>query len=113
MMAIHERTREIGIMKAIGATKGTIRILFTLEGGFLGLAGGVIGVILSILFGELLNLIGANTFLADFPGFKLSVFSPQLILGVIALTTVISLLAGLYPANRAAGLDPVDSLRYE
>jgi putative ABC transport system permease protein len=113
MMAIHERTREIGIMKAIGATKGTIRILFTLEGGFLGLAGGVIGVILSILFGELLNLIGASTFLADFPGFKLSVFSPPLILGVIALTTVISLLAGLYPANRAAGLDPVDSLRYE
>jgi putative ABC transport system permease protein len=113
MMAIYERTREIGVMKATGATRGTIRILFTVEGGILGLAGGISGVLVAVLLGQLLNFIGSRTFLADFPGFKLSVFPPELILGVILLTTTISLLAGLYPASRAARLDPVDALRYE
>jgi len=113
MMAVHERTREIGVMKAMGATSGAIRALFTLEGGLLGLAGGVLGTAAAIGLGTLLNFVGSRTFLSDFPGFELSVFSPMLILGVIALTTTVSLLAGLYPANRAAGLNAVDSLRYE
>jgi putative ABC transport system permease protein len=113
IMAIYERTREIGVMKAVGATRGSIRALFTLEGGALGLLGGVAGVLLAMLFGQALNFIGSRTFLSSYPGFKMSVFSPLLILGVIALTTVISLLAGLGPANRAARLDPVDALRYE
>ena len=113
IMAIYERTREIGVMKATGATRGTIRALFTVEGGALGLLGGVAGVLLAIFLGQALNFIGARTFLSSYPGFKMSVFSPLLILGVVALTTVISLLAGLGPANRAARLDPVDALRYE
>jgi putative ABC transport system permease protein len=113
MMAIYERTREIGVMKAVGATRGTIRLLFTAEGGALGLFGGVIGVLLAMLLGQALNFIGARTFLADYPGFNMSTFSVGLVLGVIALTTVISLVAGLYPAARAARLDPVEALRYE
>jgi putative ABC transport system permease protein len=113
MMAIHERTREIGVMKATGATRGAIRIMFTVEGGILGLAGGISGVLVAILVGQLLNFIGSRTLLADFPGFTLSVFPLELILGVVLLTTTISLLAGLYPASRAASLDPVDALRYE
>jgi len=113
IMAIYERTREIGVMKAVGATRNSIRMLFTVEGGALGFLGGVVGVVLAIVFGKALNFIGARTFLSSFPGFKMSVFSIWLILGVIALTTVISLIAGLYPANRAARLDPVDALRYE
>ncbi len=113
MMAIHERTREIGVMKAMGATSGSIRALFTLEGGLLGVAGGVLGTAAAIGLGKVLNFIGAKTFLSGFPGFELSVFSPSLILSVIALTTTVSLLAGLYPANRAAALNAVDSLRYE
>ncbi len=113
IMAIYERTREIGVMKAMGATRGTIRLLFAVEGGALGLLGGIIGGVVALVFGQLLNVIGSRTFLSDFPGFQLSVFSPWLILGVIALTTAISLLAGLYPANRAARLDPVSALRHE
>jgi len=113
IMAIYERTREIGVMKAVGATRGTIRLLFTIEGGALGFAGGVIGVILAFILGQALNIIGSRTFLSDFPNFDLSVFPAWLPFGVVALTTAISLIAGLYPANRAASLDPVEALRYE
>ena len=113
IMAIYERTREIGVMKAVGATRGTIRALFTVEGGVLGFLGGVVGVLLAVIFGQALNFIAARTFLSSYPGFTISVFSPWLLLGVIALTTAIALIAGLAPANRAAKLDPVDSLRYE
>jgi putative ABC transport system permease protein len=113
IMAIYERTREIGVMKAVGATRGTIRMLFTVEGGVLGLLGGAVGVFLAVFFGQILNFVAARTFLSSYPGFTISVFSPWLLLGVIALTTAIALVAGLAPANRAAKLDPVDSLRYE
>jgi putative ABC transport system permease protein len=113
IMAIYERTREIGVMKAVGATRGTIRWLFTLEGAALGFLGGVIGVVLAFVFGQILNFVAARTFLSAYPGFNISVFSVGLIMGVIALTTAIALLAGLAPANRAARLDPVESLRYE
>ncbi|MDD5189603.1 MAG: ABC transporter permease [Dehalococcoidales bacterium] len=113
LMAVHERTKEIGIMKAVGATKNNIRLLFTLEGGALGFAGGVIGCLIAFLLGQALNFIGARTFLSSFPGFKLSAFQVWLAPAVIALTTAVALLAGLYPANQAAKLDPVESLRYE
>lgn len=113
LMAIHERTREIGVMKAVGATRSTIRLMFTAEGAALGFLGGAAGGVLALLTGQALNVIGARTFLSDFPGFQLSSFTWWLIPGVIALTTVIALLAGLYPANRAARLDPVEALRYE
>jgi len=113
LMAVHERTKEIGIMKAVGATKNTIRWLFTLEGGALGFTGGVIGCLIAFVLGQALNFIGARTFLSSFPGFKLSSFQVWLMPAVIALTTGVSLVAGLYPANQAAKLDPVESLRYE
>jgi putative ABC transport system permease protein len=113
IMAIYERTREIGVMKAVGATRGSIRMLFTVEGGVLGFLGGVVGVLLAVIFGQALNFIAARTFLSSYPGFTISIFSVWLILGVVALTTVISLVAAIAPANRAARLDPVDSLRYE
>ena len=113
LMAIHERTREIGVMKAVGATRSHIRLLFTTEGAALGFLGGAAGGLLALFLGQAINIIGARTFLSDFPGFQLSSFTWWLIPGVIALTTAISLLAGLYPANRAARLDPVEALRYE
>jgi putative ABC transport system permease protein len=113
LMAVHERTKEIGILKAVGATKNTIRWLFTLEGGVLGFVGGILGCIIALGLGQVLNFVGARTFLSDFPGFKISSFPLWLIPGVIALTTATSLLAGLYPDNKAAGLDPVEALRYE
>jgi putative ABC transport system permease protein len=113
LMAIHERTREIGVMKAVGATRGTIRMLFTAEGGALGFLGGVIGCLFAWILGQVFNFVGLRSFLSDFPGLQMSAFSIGLVLGVIAITTGISLLAALYPAARAARLDPVEALRYE
>jgi len=113
IMAIYERTREIGIMKATGATKGDIRLLFTVESAAIGFFGGAIGVSLAMIIGWLLNVIGAQTFLSAFPNFHLSVFTPLVVIGVILLTTIISVIAGIYPSNRAANLDPIEALRYE
>lgn len=113
MMSIYERTREIGVMKAVGATRGTIRLLFTMEGIALGFFGGIIGIAIGYGAGYALNIIGHQTFLSDYPTFQMSVFTVQLVIEVIAITTGISLLAGLYPANRAAKLDAVEALRYE
>jgi len=62
MMAIYERTREIGVMKAVGATRGTVRLLFTAEGGALGFLGGVIGVVIAVVLGQALNFIGRAPF---------------------------------------------------
>jgi putative ABC transport system permease protein len=113
IMSVYERTREIGVMKAVGASKGTIGVLFTAEGAAIGLLGGAIGVAIAYLLGFAIDRIARATFLKDFQTFQVSVFPWWLIVGVIALTTAIATLAALYPARRAARLDPIQSLRYE
>lgn len=112
-MAIYERTREIGVMKAVGASKATIRQLFTMEGAAIGLAGGLIGAGIGYGFGLAVNRISRITFLRDFETFEISAFPWWLFVGVVALSTVVALLAALYPSHRAAGLDPIEALRYE
>lgn len=113
IMAIYERTREIGLMKAVGAGKGTIRRLFIIEAGSIGFWGGVIGVAVAWIVGQAINIIAHLTFLRDYKGFNISVFPLWLVLAVVALSTGVALLAGLLPASRAAGLDPIEALRYE
>ena len=113
VMAIYERTREIGMMKALGASKGTIRFLFTVEGGSIGFWGGVVGVVVAWIMGQAINLVSHLTFLRDYKSFNISAFPLWLVLAVIALSTLVALGAGLLPANRAAGLDPIEALRYE
>lgn len=113
IMAIYERTREIGVMKALGASKGTIRLLFTIEAGSIGFWGGLIGVVVAWVLGQIVNAVSHLTFLKDYKSFDISAFPLWLILAVIALSTGIALVAGLLPASRAANLDPIDALRYE
>ena len=113
IMAIYERTREIGMMKAVGASKGTIRLLFTVEAGSIGFWGGLLGVIVAWVFGQIINLVSHLTFLKDYRDFDISAFPLWLVLAVLALSTAIALIAGLLPANRAARLDPIEALRYE
>ena len=113
IMAIYERTREIGVMKAVGATRGTIRLLFTVEAGSIGFWGGLVGVVVAWIVGAIINLVAHLTFLRDYQGFNISAFPLWLILAVVALSTIVALVAGLLPANRAARLDPIEALRYE
>lgn len=114
IMSILERTREIGVMRAVGARRATISRLFTFEAALLGFWGGVFGVAV----GYALTLIGnpiLNKQLASNNVGSTNILTMPwwLVVGVVALTTVIGILAGLYPARRAAHLNPVDALHYE
>ncbi len=114
VMAILERRREIGVLKALGATDGDVRSLFFAEAGAMGLFGGIFGVALGWLIGEALTW-GTTIYLRqqDLPGVKISYVPWWLALSAIAFAVAVSLVAGLYPAGRAARLNPVEALRYE
>ena len=114
VMAILERRREIGIMKAIGASDSDVKKLFFAEAGAMGLLGGVVGVALGWTIGHIINL-GTNIYL------KRQALPPEsfwsvpwwLVGAAIVFAFIVSLVSGLYPAARAARLDPVQALRYE
>ncbi len=114
VMAILERRREIGIMKAIGASDADVRGLFFAEAGAMGLVGGAAGVTLGWGIGRLINF-GTNIYLQrqHFPPVQIWSVPLWLVLGAIGFSIAVSLLSGLYPAARAARLDPVQALRYE
>ncbi|HVY60730.1 MAG TPA: ABC transporter permease [Planctomycetota bacterium] len=112
LMAISERTREIGVMKALGATEATIRAMFAAEAAAIGLVGGVVGVAGAIALGEVGNVV-ARRYLDSFEEFTAFAFPAWLLLGALAFSMLIGALAGLYPANRAARLDPIEALRHE
>ncbi len=114
VMAILERRREIGVLKALGATDRDVRRLFFAEAGAMGLCGGIFGVVLGWLIGWALTW-GTTIYLhrQDLPGVKISYVPWWLALGAVGFAIVVSLVAGLYPAARAARLHPVEALRYE
>jgi len=113
-MAILERRREIGIMKAIGASDGDVKKLFFAEAGVMGFVGGIVGVALGWSVGRVIN-IGTNIYLRrqDLPAENIWSVPWWLVLGAIVFAIVVSMISGLYPAARAARLDPVQALRYE
>ncbi|MFZ0418683.1 MAG: FtsX-like permease family protein [Candidatus Sulfotelmatobacter sp.] len=114
VMAILERRREIGIMKAIGASDSDVKKLFFAEAGAMGILGGIVGVVLGWAIGQVINL-GTNIYL------KRQALPPEhfwsvpwwLVAFAIVFAFGVSLISGLYPAGRAARLDPVQALRYE
>lgn len=114
VMAILERRREIGIMKAIGASDEDVRGLFFAEAGAMGLLGGVLGVALGWLIGRVIDF-GTNIYLnrQGFPPEHIWTVPWWLVVFALGFAFVVSLLSGLYPASRAAKLDPVQALRYE
>lgn len=114
VMAILERRREIGIMKAIGASDGDVKKLFFVEAGVMGFFGGVAGVLLGWTIGQIINW-GTNIYLArqELPPETIWLVPWWLVAFAIAFAIGVSLLSGLYPAGRAARLDPVQALRYE
>lgn len=115
IMSVYERTREIGILKAIGASPGDIRLLFMAEASLIGLIGGVTGAIGGWLLG-----LGLNEGILAYLRWKeipvtgtFFVVTGWLVALALAFAIVVGLLAGLYPAARAARLDPLEALRYE
>ncbi len=115
VMAIYERTKEIGVLKAVGASPGDIRLLFVAEASLIGLLGGIIGTVGGWLLG-----LGLNEAILAYLEWKeipvtgtFFVVTGWLVALAMAFATVIGLLAGLYPAARAARLDPVEALRHE
>ena len=114
VMAILERRREIGIMKAIGASDVDVKKLFFAEAGAMGVLGGIVGVALGWAIGRVINF-GTNLYLKrqSFPPEHFWAVPWWLVAAAIVFAFFVSLVSGLYPAGRAARLDPVQALRYE
>ncbi len=114
VMSILERYREIGIMKAIGASDGDIKKIFFFESGMIGFLGGVFGLALGWVVSMVINQV-ANYFISrqGAPYVHFFSFPWWLCLGAVAFSIFISLAAGLYPALRAARVDPVVALRHD
>lgn len=105
LMSILERTREIGIMKALGLPKSGVLLMFSFEAGWIGFLGSVIGVVIAIPISLVLAVAGGNTF-------SIPITIPNVLMVMIVLV-IIAMLSGLLPAYRASKLNPVDALRSE
>lgn len=132
IMSIYERTREIGVMKVLGCKVGNIRVVFLMEAGVIGFCGGVMGVGISVLISKMLNYLamtgglgggagGGGSFLAGMMGgmgmmgggAQLSIIPGWLMLAAIVFATVIGLVAGFYPANRAVKISALEAIKHE
>jgi len=103
LVSVTERTREIGVRKALGATRRAILSQFLIEALVLCVMGGVLGVLAGV---------GGAGLLTRTQGWDTAV-APQIVLAAVLFSAVIGLTAGIWPAQRAAKLDPIDALRYE
>jgi putative ABC transport system permease protein len=109
VMSVNERTREIGLKKAIGASDGDIVKEFLTEAALIGLIGGLAGLALGTGFANLLNTATA----ASLGGTEIFDVTPRLALVAVGFATILGTGAGLYPAWNAARLNPVEALREE
>jgi putative ABC transport system permease protein len=103
LVSVTERTREIGIRKAIGATKRVIRNQFLVEAIVIGQLGGLLGIVLGIMIGNVISLLIGSAFIVPW----------EWILTGVILCFIVALASGIIPAQKAANLDPIESLRYE
>ena len=109
LMAVLERTREIGVMKATGASNLIVMKIFLVESSLVGFVGGVAGILMGAAISKTIHIAGQAYLGAGF----MTLISKELVLGVLVFSVVVGSISGLYPAWRAARLDPVEALRYE
>ena len=103
LVSVTERTREIGIRKAVGAQQGDILRQFLIEAVTLSVIGGIVGILLGVLAATLISLSGTLT----------SVVTPGAAILAVGFSVAVGIFFGIYPARRAARLDPIEALRYE
>jgi putative ABC transport system permease protein len=113
LMSVQERTREIGLMKSMGMSRGRLFALFSSEAIFIGLLGSALGAVAAIALGTVISTVIASGPLAALAGLRIIAFDPAAVTIVVLLVMTLSFLAGTLPAARAARLDPIDALRYE
>lgn len=108
--SVMERTRQIGILKALGTTNNEVMKIFLTESGLIGLIGGVLGVFFGIIASGIVSEIGIRMMGM---GTTITVITPELIIFAIGFSLLVGAVSGLFPARRAAKLQPVEALRYE
>jgi putative ABC transport system permease protein len=113
VIAVLERTREVGLQKALGMGRGKVFLLFAFESILIGFWGALSGILAGIVVGLIANAYLARTYLESFEGYNLFVFTPLAIIFVTLLVCGIAFLAGVLPAFRASRLNPIEALRYE
>ncbi|MBC5744181.1 ABC transporter permease [Lachnospiraceae bacterium MD308] len=111
MMSIYERTKEIGVMKVLGCSLGNIRGMFLMEAGFIGIFGGIIGNILSLLMSMAINALTANSDMIQTGGANISYIPIWLMLASIGFAMLVGIVAGYFPAKRAMKLSPLEAIR--
>lgn len=112
-MSVQERTREIGLMKAMGLSSGKVFAIFSVEAALIGFLGSIIGILGAIGMSSIINKVAADSFLESLTGFTLIQFSMTSTISIILVIMGIAFLAGTLPARKAAKLDPIEALRYE
>lgn len=113
MMSVFERTKEIGLMKAVGMSKGSVFMLFSIEAGSIGFWGGAGGVLLAYGVGSMLNKYLMSINFLGFEGINFFIFPPVHMALVTGALVVVGLLSGVLPAMKASSLNPIEALRHE
>lgn len=113
MMSVQERTREIGLMKAMGLSNPRVFALFSLEAVVIGFLGSALGALVAIALGTGISAVASQALLSQLPGLTILLFEPANVVGVILGIMVIAFVSGVLPAARAARKNPIDALRYE
>lgn len=113
VIAVLERTKEIGLQKALGMSRGRIFAVFSLESVLIGFWGALLGTIGGIAVGLAANKVLIAAYAESFEGFSLFAFTLPSIVSVFALVSAVAFVAGVMPAFRASRLNPIESLRYE
>ena len=109
LMSVAERTREIGIMKAIGATSKNVLSMFLMEAAAISLIGGLLGVFAGVAISAIASTFISGFIIADMP----LVIGPAVLAGALIMALLTGIISGIYPARRAAAMRPIEALRYE
>ena len=125
-MAIYERTREIGVMKVLGCELGSIRTMFLLESSTIGFIGGLIGLIISLIASFVLNhlsvlgqgfdlsgMMGGGYYMGGDGSAAISIIPPWLMLAALVFATLVGLVAGILPANKAVKISALEAIRHD